>query len=100
PGVGQGLTTRVGTFGAFFTGVLAVIVATPCTAPFMAAALGFALSQPAPQTVAGLLGLGLGLGLSYLVLSLTPALQRLMPRPGPWMDRLRQFLAFQMYASA
>src|SRR5829696_7544329 len=99
-GIGQGLAARGGTAGAFFTGVLAVIVATPCTAPFMAAALGFALSQPAPQTVAVLLALGLGLALPYLVLSLTPALQRLMPRPGPWMDRLRQFLAFPMYASA
>ena len=99
-GVGQGLAARGGTAGAFFTGVLAVIVATPCTAPFMAAALGFALSQPAPQTVAVLLALGLGLALPYLALSMTPALQRLMPRPGPWMDRLRQFLAFPMYASA
>lgn len=99
-GVGQGLAARDGTAGAFFTGGLAVIVATPCTAPFMAAALGFALSQPAPQTVAVLLALGLGLALPYLLLSITPALQRLMPRPGPWMDRLRQFLAFPMYASA
>ena len=99
-GVGQGLAARGGTTGAFFTGVLAVIVATPCTAPFMAAALGFALSQPAPQTVAVLLAMGLGLALPYLALSMTPALQRLMPRPGPWMDRLRQFLAFPMYASA
>jgi thiol:disulfide interchange protein len=99
-GVGQGLAGRRGTLGAFFTGVLAVVVATPCTVPFMAAALGFALSQPAPQTVAVLLALGLGLALPYLVLSLTPALQRLLPRPGPWMDRLRQFLAFPMYASA
>jgi thiol:disulfide interchange protein/DsbC/DsbD-like thiol-disulfide interchange protein len=99
-GVGQGLVSRGGTTGAFFTGVLAVIVATPCTAPFMAAALGFALSQPAPATVAVLLAMGLGLALPYLALSLTPALQRLMPRPGPWMDRLRQFLAFPMYASA
>ena len=98
-GIGHGLAARGGTAGAFFTGVLAVIVATPCTAPFMAAALGFALSQPAPQTVAVLLALGLGLALPYLLLSLTPALQRLMPRPGPWMDRLRQFLAFPMYAS-
>ncbi len=99
-GVGHGLAARGGTAGAFFTGVLAVVVATPCTAPFMAAALGFALSQPAPQTVAVLLALGLGLALPYLALSTTPALQRLMPRPGPWMDRLRQFLAFPMYASA
>ena len=99
-GVGQGLVSRGGTTGAFFTGVLAVIVATPCTAPFMAAALGFALSQPAPATIAVLLAMGLGLALPYLALSMTPALQRLMPRPGPWMDRLRQFLAFPMYASA
>jgi thiol:disulfide interchange protein len=99
-GVGQGLAARRGITGAFFTGVLAVIVATPCTAPFMAAALGFALSQPAPATVAVLLAMGLGLALPYLLLSMTPALQRLMPRPGPWMDRLRQFLAFPMYASA
>jgi thiol:disulfide interchange protein DsbD len=99
-GVGQGLAARGGTTGAFFTGVLAVVVATPCTAPFMAAALGFALSQPAPQTVAVLLAMGLGLALPYLALSMTPALQRLMPRPGAWMDRLRQFLAFPMYASA
>jgi thiol:disulfide interchange protein DsbD len=99
-GIGQGLAARGGTTGAFFTGVLAVIVATPCTVPFMAAALGFALSQPAPQTVAVLLALGLGLALPYLLLTTTPALQRLMPRPGAWMDRLRQLLAFPMYASA
>jgi thiol:disulfide interchange protein/DsbC/DsbD-like thiol-disulfide interchange protein len=99
-GIGQSLTARSGTTGAFFTGVLAVVVATPCTAPFMAAALGFALSQPAPQTVAVLLAMGVGLALPYLVLAMTPALQRLMPRPGAWMDRLRQFLAFPMYASA
>jgi len=99
-GVGQSLAAKGGTAGAFFTGVLAVVVATPCTAPFMAAALGFALSQPAPQTVAVLLAMGLGLALPYLALSMTPALQRLMPRPGPWMDRLRQFLAFPMFASA
>jgi thiol:disulfide interchange protein len=99
-GMGQGLTARSGATGAFFTGVLAVVVATPCTAPFMAAALGFALSQPAPQTVAVLLAMGLGLALPFLALSMTPALQRLMPRPGTWMDRLRQFLAFPMWASA
>jgi thiol:disulfide interchange protein len=99
-GIGQGLAARSGATGAFFTGVLAVVVATPCTAPFMAAALGFALSQPAPETVAVLLAMGLGLALPYLALAMTPALQRLMPRPGAWMDRLRQFLAFPMYASA
>ena len=99
-GMGQGLASRAGPTGAFFTGVLAVVVATPCTAPFMAAALGFALTQPAPVTVGVLLAMWLGLALPYLALSMTPALQRLMPRPGAWMDRLRQFLAFPMYASA
>ncbi len=99
-GMGQGLVARGGGTGAFFTGVLAVVVATPCTAPFMAAALGFALTQPAPQTFAVLLALGAGLALPYLALSMTPALQRLMPKPGLWMDRLRQFLAFPMFASA
>jgi len=99
-GVGQGLVMRGGATGAFFTGVLAVIVATPCTVPFMAAAVGFALTQPAPQTVAVLLAMGVGLALPYLLLALTPALQRLLPRPGPWMERFRQFLAFPMYASA
>jgi thiol:disulfide interchange protein DsbD len=99
-GVGQGFANRSGTVGAFFTGVLAVVVATPCTVPFMAAAVGFALSQPAPQTVAVLLALGLGLALPYLLLAISPALQRLMPKPGPWMERLRQLLAFPMYASA
>lgn len=99
-GIGQSLAARSGATGAFFTGVLAVVVATPCTAPFMAAALGFALSQPSPQTLAVLLTMGLGLALPYLALSVTPALQRLMPRPGAWMDRLRQLLAFPMWASA
>jgi thiol:disulfide interchange protein DsbD len=66
----------------------------------MAAALGFALIRPAPETVAVLLAMGLGLALPYLALAMTPALQRWLPRPGIWMDRLRQFLAFPMYASA
>ena len=99
-GVGQGFANRGGTVGAFFTGVLAVVVATPCTVPFMAAAVAFALTQPAPQTVAVMLALGLGLALPYLLLAVSPALQRLMPKPGPWMERLRQLLAFPMYASA
>ncbi|HEX9525296.1 MAG TPA: hypothetical protein VF949_20125, partial [Reyranella sp.] len=68
--------------------------------PAIAFANGPDVGKPAPQTVAVLLALGLGLALPYLVLTTTPALQRLMPRPGPWMERLRQFLAFPMYASA
>ena len=98
-GVGGGLA-RDGAAGAFFTGALAVVVATPCTAPFMATALGFALVQPPLVTLAVFAALGLGLALPFLLVSLVPALARLLPRPGPWMERLKQGLAFPMYASA
>jgi thiol:disulfide interchange protein DsbD len=99
-GVGQGLAGRSGHVGAFFTGVLAVVVATPCTAPFMGAALGYALTRPAPHALAVFLALGLGLAAPWLALSFLPAARRLLPRPGPWMERFRQFLAFPMYATA
>lgn len=99
-GVGAGLTQRPGYSGSFFTGVLATLVATPCTAPFMAAALGYALAQPALQLVCIFLSLGLGLALPYLLLSCWPGLQRWLPRPGAWMERAKQCLAFPMYAAA
>ena len=99
-GVGAGLADKPGYTGSFFTGVLASVVATPCTAPFMGAALGFALTQPAPVLLAVFLSLGLGLALPYLALSFWPALQRLLPRPGPWMERLKEGLAFPMYGAA
>jgi len=99
-GLGQGLTERSGLSGAFFTGVLATVVATPCTAPLMAPALGFAIFQPAPVAIAIFLSLGLGLALPYLLVSMSPAVRRLLPRPGPWMLRLRQFLAFPMFLTA
>ena len=99
-GLGQGLTEKPGLTGSFFTGVLATVVATPCTAPFMGAAMGYALAQPAPALMAVFLSLGLGLALPYLALSWWPALQRRMPRPGPWMDVLKQALAFPMFAAA
>ncbi|OWQ85164.1 hypothetical protein CDN99_23335 [Roseateles aquatilis] len=99
-GVGQGLASRSGLSGSFFTGVLATVVATPCTAPFMGAAMAYALAQPAPQLFAVFLSLGLGLALPYLALSWWPALQRRMPRPGAWMDVLKQGLAFPMFAAA
>jgi thiol:disulfide interchange protein/DsbC/DsbD-like thiol-disulfide interchange protein len=99
-GLGQGLAERQGWSGSFFTGVLATVVATPCTAPFMGAAIGYAVSQPAWVTLAVFLALGLGLALPYLALCEWPALQRRLPRPGAWMDRLKQALAFPMYASA
>jgi thiol:disulfide interchange protein len=99
-GIGQGLAAQPGLRGSFFTGVLATVVATPCTAPFMGVAIGFALAQPAGVTLAVFVALGLGLALPYLLLCEWPALQRRLPRPGPWMDRLKQALAFPMYASA
>ncbi len=100
PNLGGAVASRKDGLGAFATGALAVVVATPCTAPFMAAALGFALVQPAPVTLAVFLALGLGLALPFLAVTLVPALGRRLPRPGPWMERLRQGLAFPMYASA
>ena len=99
-GIGGALAGRSGLSGSFFTGVLAVIVATPCTAPFMGAAVGFALGQTAAVAMAVMLALGLGLALPFLLLSLSPALLRLIPKPGPWMVRFKQFLAFPMFATA
>ena len=99
-GMGDSLASRSGGTGAFFTGVLAVVVATPCTAPFMGVALGFALSQPTVQALAIFLALGLGMALPFLLLSIFPQALRLLPRPGPWMERFRQFLAFPMFATA
>lgn len=99
-GVGSSLTEKPGYAGSFFTGVLATIVATPCTAPFMAAALGYALAQPAAKLVAIFLSLGFGLALPYLLLTCWPGLQRWLPRPGMWMERAKQVLAFPMYAAA
>lgn len=99
-GLGQGLTGSNERRAAFFTGALAVVVATPCTAPFMAGALGFALVQPVPVALAVFLALGFGLALPYLALTLLPALGRVLPRPGPWMATFRHVLAFPMLATA
>lgn len=89
-----------GKAGEFFTGVLAVLVATPCTAPFMAPALGYAILQPATVTVSVFLALGLGFALPYFVVAFLPGAQRLLPRPGAWMVSFRQALAFPMLATA
>ena len=100
-GAGSGPLARLpGGTGSFFTGVLAVVVAAPCTAPFMAAALGAALVMPWPAAMAVFLMLGLGLALPYLAVSLSPGLLRRLPKPGPWMERLRGVLAFPMYGAA
>jgi len=98
-GLGQGLVDRGGAVGAFATGVLATIVATPCTAPFMASALGAALLLPPLGSLLIFAALGFGLAFPMLLISEVPAIGRLLPRPGPWMDRFRQFLAFPVYAT-
>ncbi len=99
-GAGQALAAQQGYRGSFFTGVLATVVATPCTAPLMAAALGFAMTQPPLTLLLVFVCLGLGLASPVLVLSYWPALQRRLPRPGPWMLVFRQMLAFPMYGAA
>ena len=98
-GVGQALASRPGYAGSFFTGTLATVAATPCTAPFMGVAVGFALTQPAGTALLVFETLGLGLALPYLVLTMMPACGRLLPTPGPWMERLTQLLAFPLYAT-
>ncbi len=99
-GTGQGLTEGGERKASFFTGLLAVVVATPCTAPFMAGALGFALAQPAAVAIAVFLALGLGLAFPYLLFSLLPALGKVLPKPGPWTARLRHLLGFPMLITA
>ncbi|HWE47767.1 MAG TPA: protein-disulfide reductase DsbD domain-containing protein [Caulobacteraceae bacterium] len=99
-GVGGDLQRKPGAAGAFFTGVLAVVVGAPCTAPFMASALGYALTAGAVATFVVFLALGLGLALPFVALSFSPALLRRLPKPGVWMDTLRKLLAFPMYATA
>lgn len=100
-GVGQGLTERDGALGDVFTGVLAVVVAAPCTAPFMAVALSWALTEgSAIETLLVFAGLGVGLAAPVLLVGFVPALARLLPRPGAWMETFKQLLAFPLYASA
>ena len=99
-GVGNDLTRAKGGQGAFFTGALAVLVASPCTAPFMGTALGFALTQSAVPAIVVFLALGIGFALPFSALAYTPALVRLIPRPGPWMMRFKELLAFPMFATA
>jgi len=100
-GLGSGPLARApGGTGAFLTGVLAVVVAAPCTAPFMAAALGAALVMSWPAAMLVFMMLGLGLALPYVAVSLSPRLLARLPRPGAWMERLKTLLAFPMYGAA
>jgi len=84
--------------GSFFSGVLATLVATPCTGPFMAPVVGWALSQSGGVILTILTALGVGMSLPYVLLSLSPALMKRVPRPGPWMESFKQFLGFVLLA--
>jgi len=99
-GVGSTVASGQGLFGSILTGVLAVIVAAPCTAPFMGPALGFALTQPPMLALVVFAALGLGFAAPFTLLAFSPALMRRLPRPGAWMDVFRKALAFPMYAAA
>ncbi len=99
-GAGQALVEKGGRAGAFWTGALAAFVATPCTGPFMGAALGAALVLPPAAAIAVFAGLGLGLALPFLAIGFVPALRRRLPRPGAWMDRFRRILSLPMFATA
>lgn len=99
-GFGQSMTEGEGARSAFFTGVLACVVASPCTAPFMGGALGYAFTLPTAQALLIFLALGLGLALPFLLIGFVPGLARRLPRPGRWMETLKQALAFPLYLSA
>jgi thiol:disulfide interchange protein DsbD len=96
---GGSLASKHGYTGSFFTGVLAVVVATPCTAPFMGAAIGYALAQPPAVTFAVFTALALGLAVPYVALTMQPAWTRLLPRPGAWMEVLRQAISVPIFAT-
>ncbi len=97
---GLSLERGAGSSGAFATGLLAAFVATPCTGPFMAAAMGAALVLPAAAAMAVFAALGLGIALPFLALGFIPALRRLLPKPGPWMERFRKIMAVPMGLTA
>ena len=98
--IGSNVQSRNDYSGSFFTGVLAVVVASPCTAPFMGAAIGYALLQPSFATLPIFLALGLGFSGPYLALALKPQWISALPKPGAWMEILKQFFAFPMMATA
>lgn len=98
-GIGSGLAARGGNAGSFATGLLAVVVATPCTAPFMGGAIAAALSAPAVAALGIFAALGVGMALPFLLIGFIPGTARLLPKPGNWMVVLRQFMAFPMFAT-
>lgn len=98
--IGQTKNNQNGTYGAALTGALAIIVATPCTAPFMASAIGYASVQSPTVALTIFLSLAIGFATPFTLLSFSPSLSRKLPKPGAWMNTLKQFLAFPMYAAA
>ena len=98
-GIGQSLVAGSGYRSAFFTGVLAVIVASPCSVPFMGVAVGYAIGQSATAALTIFAVLGAGMALPFVLLAYWPQMLRRLPAPGAWMDRLKQFLAFPLYAT-
>jgi len=96
---GSGLAAKQGYTGSFFTGVLAVVVATPCTAPFMGAAIGFALTRSAVTSIAVFTAIALGLAAPYLLLAFNPTWTRLLPRPGAWMEVLKQAVSIPIFGT-
>ncbi len=99
-GAGQSLTEGHSLRASFFTGALATLVASPCTAPFMAGALGYAITQTTGLALGVFAALGFGMALPYLLLTYSPTLTRRLPRPGAWMETLRQLLAFPLLLTA
>ena len=99
-GTGQSLAQKSGPAGDFFTGVLAVVVASPCTAPFMGSALAFAFAASPAVAIGVFLALGLGLALPFLLIGFVPALAARLPKPGAWMETFKHLLAFPMYLTA
>ncbi|MCR8922991.1 protein-disulfide reductase DsbD [Dasania sp. GY-MA-18] len=98
-GAGSQLAAKQGYSGSFFSGVLATVVASPCTAPFMGTALGYAITQDALTALLVFAALGLGMALPVLIMAHSPKLLNKLPKPGPWMEQLKQFLAFPLYAT-
>ena len=99
-GIGDAYTKRSGMTGSFFTGALAVVVASPCSAPFMGTALGFAITQTSSIAIAIFISLGAGMAAPLLLLAYSKKIREKMPKPGEWMETLKQLLAFPLYASA
>jgi thiol:disulfide interchange protein DsbD len=98
-GVGNLVARKEGLAGSFWNGALATVAATPCTAPFMGSALGFALGQPLPVAAAIFTSLGVGMASPYMLLSANPSLLRFVPRPGAWMEGFKQLMGFLLLAT-